>query len=77
SQIKDNFILTEITDNGSGISEEVIGNIFKPFFSTKGYGKGTGLGLAFAERVVKEHGGKIEVVSKKEKGTTLRIFLPQ
>jgi len=74
---KDNYIITEVSDNGDGISADDIGSIFRPFFTTKGYGKGTGLGLAFAERVVKEHDGKIEAVSKNEKGTTFRISLPQ
>ncbi len=73
---KDNFIAVEISDNGVGIASENLNKIFKPFFSTKEYGKGTGLGLAFAKRVVGEHEGDIEVVAKKEKGTTFKILLP-
>lgn len=64
-----------IKDNGTGISEADLPNIFKPFYSTKGYGKGTGLGLSFAERVVKEHGGKIDVTSVEGKSTTFKIML--
>lgn len=70
------YSYTEITDNGAGILESDIENIFKPFFSTKGYGKGTGLGLAFTERVVKEHNGTIKVNSVKNKYTTFLIGIP-
>lgn len=70
------FSYTEITDNGTGIAESDIDNIFKPFFSTKGYGKGTGLGLAFTERVIKEHNGTIKVDSVKDEYTTFLIGIP-
>ncbi len=72
--VNNKSVLT-IKDNGTGISEADLPNIFKPFFSTKGYGKGTGLGLSFAERVVKEHGGDIEVTSVEGKSTTFKISL--
>ena len=72
----DKNIAIEISDNGTGISPENLPKIFKPFFTTKGYGKGTGLGLAFAERVIKTHHGSIEVDSILEEGTTFRINLP-
>jgi PAS domain S-box-containing protein len=68
--------ILEISDNGTGIFKNDMANIFKPFFSTKGYGKGTGLGLAFTERVVKEHGGSISVDSEENKGVTFTIHLP-
>ena len=71
-----NHIEIKISDNGIGISKENLDKIFNPFFSTKGYGKGTGLGLAFAQRVVKEHDGSIEVESLEGKGTTFKILLP-
>ena len=71
-----NFIAVEISDNGGGIAPEDLDKIFEPFFSTKGYGKGTGLGLAFTKRVVGEHEGKIEVISNEGKGTTFKILLP-
>lgn len=73
---KGNFIAVEISDNGIGIAAENLDKIFKPFFSTKSYGKGTGLGLAFTKRVVSEHEGKIEVISNEGKGTTFKILLP-
>ncbi len=66
----------EISDNGTGINEQDIPNIFKPFYSTKGYGKGTGLGLAFTERVVKEHNGHIKVNSVQNEKTTFHISIP-
>lgn len=62
-----------VTDTGSGISEEDLPNIFKPFYSTKDYGKGTGLGLAITNKVIKEHGGSISVRSRIDQGTTFTI----
>ncbi len=70
------FAYTEITDNGVGIPETDIPNIFKPFFSTKGYGKGTGLGLAFTERVIKEHNGTVKVSSVPGEKTIFLIGIP-
>lgn len=69
-------IVIEISDNGSGISPKDLPNIFKPFYTTKGYGKGTGLGLAFAERVIKEHKGSIEVKSEPNIRTSFIISIP-
>lgn len=66
----------KISDNGTGIDEKDIPNIFKPFYSTKGYGKGTGLGLAFTERVVKEHHGSINVTSIQNEKTTFHLSIP-
>ncbi|MFH1688252.1 MAG: ATP-binding protein [bacterium] len=64
----------EVVDNGCGMTEEVIENIFTPFFSTKSKA-GTGLGLSITSRMIGVHGGKIEVESKPDKGTTFRIIL--
>ena len=64
-----------ISDNGSGISDEDKKNLFKTFFSTKG-SKGTGLGLAVTQKIVSEHGGRIEVESSVGKGTSFSIVLP-
>lgn len=64
----------KITDNGVGIPEDQMEQIFKPFFTTKT--KGTGLGLTIVEKIVKNHGGKIDITSKVGKGTTFEIFLP-
>lgn len=72
----DLYSYVELSDNGIGIPDENMKNIFKPFFSTKGFGKGTGLGLAFTERVIKEHNGIIKVNSATEEKTTFLIGIP-
>ncbi|WP_460982858.1 sensor histidine kinase [Spirosoma fluminis] len=58
------FVLTKVTDNGSGIPEAIQDKIFEPFFTTKGIGKGTGLGLDIVQGIVKHHNGSIRVDSK-------------
>lgn len=73
---KDNKIIIKISDNGCGIKKEILPKIFKPFFTTKLHGSGTGLGLSFAHRIVKMHNGTIEVESEYGKGSTFRIILP-
>lgn len=73
---EEEFSSIKISDNGTGIDEKDIANIFKPFYSTKGYGKGTGLGLAFTERVVKEHHGNIKVKSVQNEKTTFHLSIP-
>jgi signal transduction histidine kinase len=64
-----------IADNGCGISEENLKNLFKVFFSTKG-SKGTGLGLAVTQKIINEHGGEIRVESQPGVGTHFIIDLP-
>lgn len=64
-----------ISDNGPGIQLEKIEEIFEPFKSTKGHG-GTGLGLAVARKIVREHHGRIAVESTPGEGTTFRVRLP-
>lgn len=70
------FTSLSVTDCGCGISPEVMPRLFEPFFTTKEVGKGTGLGLATAYGIVKQHGGWIEVESRLGLGTTFTIFLP-
>lgn len=67
-------IVISVQDNGSGISPEVMGSLFEPFRS--GRKAGTGLGLLIVRRIVREHGGEIEVESEKEEGTTVRLYFP-
>lgn len=72
----DDWLAIHVEDNGSGIDEEHRDRLFKEFFSTKG-SKGTGLGLAVSDKIVREHGGRIEVASEKGKGTRFDVFLPK
>jgi signal transduction histidine kinase len=61
---RDNSVVVEIGDNGPGIPANVIGNVFEPFYTTKGPGKGTGLGLYVSYGIIKKHDGKITVESQ-------------
>lgn len=72
----DGSVEVSVTDTGRGIVPEHLGQIFEPFFTTKGMGEGTGLGLSICQRIIKEHGGKIEVTSGVGTGATFRIILP-
>ncbi len=63
-------------DNGKGISQAEAKHIFEPFYTTKGPGKGTGLGLATCHRIIEQHGGEISVASSLGEGTTFIVRLP-
>ncbi len=69
-------IVIRITDTGTGMSNEVLDNIFDPFYTTKPRDKGTGLGLFTVHNIIKKHNGFISVFSKEEEGTTFTVFLP-
>jgi two-component system NtrC family sensor kinase len=69
-------VAIECRDTGKGIPAGHIKDIFKPFFTTKGVGEGTGLGLYVSHEIVKRHGGSIDVTSEVGKGTLLTIELP-
>jgi len=73
---EENRVVFECADNGSGIPGEIKKDIFKPFFTTKEVGKGTGLGLYLCHEIIKKHQGKIVVESKVSAGTTFTIELP-
>ncbi|MFO0759137.1 MAG: ATP-binding protein [Byssovorax sp.] len=68
------FVELTVADNGPGISQKVLENLFMPFFTTKE--KGTGLGLAISQRIVQGAGGRIEVRSYEGKGSTFAVILP-
>ena len=63
-----------MTDTGEGIPPEVLGEIFRPFFTTKA--KGTGLGLSLVQSVVEQHNGQISAQSRVGVGTTFCLILP-
>jgi signal transduction histidine kinase len=68
--------MLEVADDGCGIPEDVLPRIFDPFFTTKPVGQGTGLGLAISQRIVTNHGGRIDVESTPGRGSLFRVILP-
>lgn len=73
---RENFIKIIITDTGGGIAKDILPLVFEPFFSTKPSGKGTGLGLAVAKRILQDHGGEISIESTEGTGTSVHIRIP-
>lgn len=73
---KTDQIFIKIIDNGMGMSSDVLRQAFNPFFTTKPVGSGTGLGLSITEKIIKNHGGNIDILSKEGEGTTVDIQLP-
>src|SRR5438067_4724119 len=71
------YVRISVTDNGSGMTDEVKQHLFEPFFTTKDEGHGSGLGLATSYGIVRQSGGHICVESQLGQGTTVRIFLPK
>jgi PAS domain S-box-containing protein len=70
------MIKITVSDTGEGINETDLQYIFDPFYTTKQVGKGNGLGLASTYGIIKNHGGSIDVTSRKDHGTTFSIYLP-
>lgn len=70
------FARVEIFDTGKGIPDEHFVYLFDPFFTTKDIGKGTGLGLPIAKRIIEEHGGKIKAENQPSAGALFKIYLP-
>jgi two-component system NtrC family sensor kinase len=71
-----NTVTIECEDTGTGISDDILKDIFKPFFTTKVVGSGSGLGLYISHEIIKKHEGLISVSSKPGRGTTFTIDLP-
>ena len=74
TEVEDEHIKINITDTGEGMTDEIMQNIFVPFFTTKV--DGTGVGLAVSHKIVDNHGGHIKVKSSMQEGTTFSIYLP-
>jgi len=74
---KDGMAELAFTDSGCGMTDEVLDNIFEPFFTRSRTGQGTGLGLTISHRIVTGHGGEIEASSPgPDRGSTFRVRLP-
>jgi len=74
--VKNNNIMIEVEDNGSGIEPENIKQIFTPFYTSKPIGEGTGLGLSISHQIVEQHGGEITVKSTVGEGSCFSVTLP-
>ncbi|WP_212637852.1 MASE3 domain-containing protein [Desulfocicer vacuolatum] len=70
------YIQITVSDTGTGIAPEIIGSIFEPYFTTKGPGEGSGMGLAMVHGIIETYDGKITVNSRVGQGTTFTIYLP-
>ena len=69
-------LAVHVVDAGRGLTAEQLDHVFEPFFSTKGHGSGTGLGLPIAEEIVRAHRGEIEMLSIPGRGTEVIVRLP-
>jgi CheY-like chemotaxis protein len=70
------YICVSLTDTGTGMDEQTLEHALEPFFTTKGVGKGTGLGLPMVHGMAEQSGGKLALKSKPGQGTTVQIYLP-
>lgn len=70
------YVCLTVRDTGEGMEEDVAGRIFEPFYTTKGIGQGTGLGLAVVDSIVKSYGGVVDVSSRPGRGSAFRVCLP-
>ena len=78
SEAQNGEVVLRVTDNGTGIPEDVRARVFEPFFTTKPAGSGTGLGLSLSYEIVTQgHGGALDVEARDGEGTTFVITLPR
>src|SRR5205085_7778392 len=74
---KDGMVEMVFKDTGCGMTDEVLENIFEPFFTRSRTGKGTGLGLSISHRIITQHGGEVEAISGGlNQGSTFTVRLP-
>ena len=74
--LDEQHVAISVSDTGCGISEENLGKIRDPFFTTKEVGTGTGLGLSIVDEIIRSHGGELRIESKVGAGSTFTVVLP-
>jgi histidine kinase len=76
SFLENDRVTLAVSDNGTGIPQDVLDKVFEPFFTTKEVGSGMGLGLSICYGIVKDYNGQIDVQSQEGAGTTVKIAFP-